>query len=129
MASKGKLLYDWLTLRLERDRAGFIKWLESHVGEQNGECVLWKGKANPNGYCRFNVKINGKHTYFYVHHLIWTLANGRPLPDDREIDHECNEQRCMTHKHLPDVTRKVNLSRRDERQKRKNGGAAPDCPF
>ena len=129
MASKGELLYDWLVRRLERDRQGFMAWLGSHVGERDGECILWVGITNPNGYCKFNARIGSGHTYFYTHHLIWTLANGRPLPDDREIDHRCGNQRCINHKHLQDVTRKINLRRRDERQKAKNSGAAPDCPF
>ena len=59
-------------------------------------CLIWTGAVNDRGYAR--------HKEFYVR------AVG-PVPHGLELDHVCNERRCMNPKHMEPVTHDENVAR------------------
>lgn len=45
------------------------------------------GRKLSDGYCWVDVMHNGKRKKLAVHRVVWSLHNGRAVPDDREVDH------------------------------------------
>lgn len=81
-------------------------------------CWLYGGEANDSGYAR--VRIGGKR--WLVHRFLY-LAFFGPQRNNRELDHLCNNPRCVRPNHLLDVTHKQNLKNQAWRD------AHPDYPF
>ena len=132
---RGDRLWRWLLRRVKKDRTALVKLLATKLPEQwkEGDCILWQGCCNPNGYPRLTAW-QEKRLYFYAHHIFWTLANRRPIPDEFELGHDpdkgCSEdRRCVNPDHLTLMTRDLNLRQRNARHKWKNGQASDECPF
>lgn len=100
------------------ETAADVLWLRS---EPRGECILWTGAIDPNGYGM----VYG--TRFWMgttrpHRVSWMLANG-PIDDGAEIDHLCHNRdrncvpskclhrRCINPEHLEMVTHDENMRR------------------
>ncbi len=122
---KADRLLRWLITRIRKDKERFIRLLAKKLIYPDSGCVEWVGQYNKNGYPRQNACVDGKRVYFYAHHIFWTLKNGRAIAPDREIDHDCDNIRCVLH--LEEVTREKNLEKRDRRQAARRIG--PDVPF
>lgn len=75
--------------------------------KQEGDCRLWTGSLTNRGYGKIMVK--GKPSYS-VHRLAYEIAKG-PIPDNLEIDHLCNNKRCINPAHLETVTHAENIRR------------------
>lgn len=88
-----------------------------------GDCVLWRGQVNAEGYGRINTHRDGKPRRFRVHRLVYELHIG-PIPDGFVIDHTCHSadssciggpacthRRCINPHHLEAVTQQVNAQR------------------
>lgn len=75
---------------------------------KDGECLVWTGYTNPQGYGRMNV---GNRKLQMVHRVAWELANG-PIPDGMEIDHICFNRACVNVDHMRLVTRSGNTRHR-----------------
>lgn len=78
-------------------------------------CWLWEGadsgvKGRGRGYGK--IKIKGK-TY-YVHRIAYMIFVG-PLTRRHQVDHECNNRRCIRPEHLKRVTHKRNQKLRADR--------------
>lgn len=85
-----------------------------------GPCWLWTGKLDIGGYGIFGSR---GRVRVRVHRESWERVNGRPIPDDREIDHlchsydlscpggRCEHRRCMNPDHLEPVTHRENSVR------------------
>lgn len=123
-SGRGQRLFDWLCRRAAKDRDGLARTLAARVDASrvpDGGCAPWTGQVNPNGYGNLTAWLDGQtRLTFYAHQIFWTLANARPIPDDREIDHVCGNALCVNPAHLALATREENLRRRDARQE---GGA------
>lgn len=77
-----------------------------------GECILWRGNLNQNGYGRRWVRDDaGRRVQRYAHRLAWEEANGRQLRDDETVDHLCGVSACVNPAHLEAVTRVENTRR------------------
>lgn len=112
-AYNGQIIYEWLKRMVRKDKERFIARLSAAVERvPDSECIIYKhtGGSTPKGYRRISVADNFK---VYAHHVFWTLANCRPIPDGMEIDHWCNNPPCINPKHLRDMTPLENTDRRN----------------
>ena len=71
-----------------------------------GECFIWMGSCNTNGYGQ--VRINGRLRR--VHRYLWERAHGPP-PAGYELDHLCRRRPCINLSHLEVVTHQENVRR------------------
>ena len=69
-------------------------------------CWLWAGSVDPDGY----PQVVWQCRRYRVHRLWFEYLTGEPLPVDLEIDHTCNNRRCLLH--LEPVSKSENLRRR-----------------
>lgn len=62
----------------------------SKVNRSGGpdSCHPWTAGLTADGYGRF--KINGKSRH--AHAVAWEIANGSPVPDGMQVDHECHNR-------------------------------------
>ena len=74
--------------------------------ERVGECFIWTGTRNPDGYGM----IGHNNRYTSIHIFSWEQVFG-PVPDDLELDHKCKQRACHRVAHLELVTRTENIRR------------------
>lgn len=58
------------------------------------ECWPWTGRKDKSGYGRFD----RKGPRVYAHRIAWTLANG-PVPEGKDILHQCDNRWCCNPAH------------------------------
>ncbi len=111
-AYNGQIIYEWLRQMVRKDKERLIARLSNAVIHTPSGCILYKhtGGQTSKGYRRVSVTSEYK---VYAHHVFWTLANCRPIPDGMEIDHECNTPACVNPKHLRPLTPEANTDRRN----------------
>jgi len=112
-AYNGQIIYAWLVQMVRKDKERFIARLSAAVYRDTATgCILYRhtGGGTLKGYRRVSVSAGFK---VYAHHVFWTLANRKPIPDGMEIDHECNNPACINPKHLRDMTPLENTYRRN----------------
>lgn len=71
---------------------------------QNGDCKEWTGACRSNGYGVTVYKGTGTTT----HRVMYELIHGEVNPD-MEIDHTCNNRKCINPDHLQLVDHKTNM--------------------
>lgn len=96
-----------------------------HRSERRGECVVWTGHVNQNGYGRMNV---GGNRLRVVHHVAWEQENG-PIPPDMEIDHICFNRACINVEHMRLVSRRQNTRYRRGAQPNSKSGVRNVIPW
>jgi HNH endonuclease len=71
--------------------------------EMRGECLVWTGACDRDGYGVFNLPRDdtpsGERVWIYAHRFVWTLAHG-PIPDGMQVLHDCDNPPCITDGHL-----------------------------
>lgn len=85
--------------------------------EVRGDCLVWTGTTDPNGYAR--ISVSGRRVF--AHRYAWEQANG-PIPDGMYLDHECWNPSCCRPEHLRLATPGENS------QYRKGANAGRDLP-
>lgn len=75
--------------------------------DATGDCWLWTGYVQHNGYGQFCVKRGNNQ----MAHRISAAFVGRFPTDDLQVDHRCRVRRCVNPDHLQYVTPKVNVNR------------------
>lgn len=65
-----------------------------------GDCLLWRGRAQPNGY--------GKIGDRYVHRIAFEAVHG-PIPEGKVVDHSCHQTLCVNPEHLRAATYSENM--------------------
>lgn len=84
----------------------------------HGECILWTGFKNRDGYGR--MKVDGGHEM--VHRYAWERVNG-PIPDGMFVDHEFHcDPACVKVQHLRLATPAENSSNKSGKQKNNTSG-------
>ena len=74
---------------------------------QQGDCRVWTGRTEPNGYGKLTTGGRVK----WVHRVAWELLRG-PIPDGMVIDHKCFNRACINVDHLRLATKSQNGSNR-----------------
>ena len=70
-------------------------WKPSAHRPDLGDCLIYCGADNGNGYGQFSYK--GKNGY--AHRYAWERVNG-PIPNNLTVDHLCRVRRCVNIEHL-----------------------------
>lgn len=73
---------------------------------QEGECLVWTGSVNHNGYPETSIY----YKRVRIHKWYYETFIGN-IPEGYDIDHTCGNRRCLAQEHLEPVTRKENLRR------------------
>ena len=79
--------------------------------EWKGECLVWFGNKDPNGYGR--IRYGGCANY-PAHRLMYELKHG-PIPDGLVLRHSCDNPSCINDMHLTPGTQKQNVADMFER--------------
>lgn len=82
--------------KVDRDSDGCWEWKASLRGGGGGQSLY--------GAFRDGGKI------VYAHRFSWSLVNGE-IPEGKELDHLCENARCVNPSHLQLVSRKENMGR------------------
>lgn len=88
-----------------------------HRIERDGECVIWLGEKDHDGYGV--MRRGGKRQA--AHRFSWELANG-PIPAGMQIDHMCHNRLCVRPEHLRLATNKQNQENRRGAQRNSRSG-------
>lgn len=72
-----------------------------------GQCRLWTGTKNADGYGRFRLRTG---VMVSAHVFSFESVNG-PVPDGLELDHLCRNRPCVSDAHLEAVTHQENVRR------------------
>jgi len=89
--------------------------------DKTGECWIWTGARNPNGYG----VVRRRPKRWLVHAYAWTEEHG-PVPEGLELDHLCRNRICVRPSHLEPVTHAENMRRAHEANG--TGKYALSCP-
>lgn len=85
-----------------------------------GECWLWIGMGNQDGYGMVVTAIvNGKTTATMAHRFAYQELRG-PIPEGFELDHLCRVRTCVNPDHLEVVTHAENIRRSANHNASKN---------
>ena len=87
--------------------------------DRSGECWLWTGMRNENGYGYFWIR--GKQ--IGAHRLSYCIANDIPFSSDVYVMHKCDNPPCVKPGHLVRSTHKENMM--DAGAKGKMGTSQP----
>lgn len=80
--------------------------------QKTDTCWLWTATKTPSGYGSLLLCSGvGWKMDIYAHRASWEMHNGRPVPDDFDVDHLCRNTSCVNPDHLEAVPHAVNIIR------------------
>lgn len=92
---------------------GHIKVLRRCVWE--GECLIWTGKKDRDGYGSVTVYVDGRPAMRTTHRVLYEAVVGL-VPPGLHLDHLCRRTSCVNPDHLEPVTVTENNARARERR-------------
>jgi hypothetical protein len=78
--------------------------------KKDGECILWTGFIDKQGYGVVSMPKGGKYRTRYAHVVNYELTNGA-VKNALVLDHLCRNRSCINLSHLEPVTRTENILR------------------
>jgi hypothetical protein len=105
-----------------------LERIYSHcVANEVTGCIEWVGALSTQGGYPITLDYDekGKRVYLYCHRVVWQEVNEQAIPegpaDDGsyrwEIDHTCNNRRCLAENHLECVPHNEHMRRHAERRR------------
>lgn len=91
-------------------RRRLIKSIRGKFQKMPDGCWIWTGQRTKYGYAVLQLTIEGRHSSFKVHRVIWTIKHG-PMPHGLVLDHLCRVRPCINPAHLEPVTNRENILR------------------
>jgi hypothetical protein len=107
------LAYSWKTKRHAAMADTLAARFDALI-DKSGDCWLWTGTVMTTGYGRLG------RTGF-AHRLAWELANGTQLRPGEQINHICDNRRCVRPSHLYRGSQRDNMQDRLQRGKYARG--------
>ena len=89
---------------------------------RSGQCWIWTGAKDHDGYPKMNFRHDGKHVQVYVHRVFFVLREGRDPSEGMELDHKCQNPACVWCTQEITVTKNRQLVH--ERKKQRTQAAA-----
>lgn len=86
------------------------------------DCINVTKVPNSDGYTQF--RVNGR--LINAHAVMWTIIAGLTVPEGLELDHTCNNRKCINLFHLEPVTHAVNSQRAYDRGRASASGPILD---
>ncbi len=76
--------------------------------KQDGECVVWIGATDKDGYGKFVTGPHGQQRHHRPHRWIYERMFG-PIPEGLVLMHKCDRPGCVNVEHLTAGTQKDNI--------------------
>jgi HNH endonuclease len=92
----------------------------------SGECWLWPGRVDRDGYGKVRQCVSGKRIKRSVHKVAFEYFKG-PIPEGLVVMHSCDVRRCWNPKHLTVGTNIQNIEDRDNKQRQCRGSSQKDA--
>ena len=86
------------------------QFLASVPSRDPGECWVWIGAFNQDGYGRIDARIDARRKNLRAHRVVFEALVG-PIPPGLTIDHLCRNRPCCNPDHLEPVPRGENTMR------------------
>ena len=96
--ARRRLEFECILDQVKRRKSEFIARLQRHI-RPAGDCLIFDGTMDHNGYPRMNFKFKGQHITLHAHRLFMILKNCALLPAGYEAGHEpgCPHRGCVRH--------------------------------
>lgn len=89
-----------------------IKQKLARRSERQGDCLVWTGPVDKDGYGKVPV---GRHGFVRAHRAAWIDANGEPPDETPDVLHTCDNPPCFWLVHLYPGTQAQNMLDRLQR--------------
>jgi len=87
-------------------RDPFERFREKYIIDSKTGCFEWQGALNSRGYGSFSW--GGKGKSVLAHRWAWEHVKGAEIPKGKQLDHLCNNKKCVNTDHMRTATPREN---------------------